>query len=94
MGGPATTASSDDATAAALVGTVAAPGDAVLRLPQAAGGPAPVVRISSVGLRPEGGAVVAAKCGVVRRTRGGQLWLEGRQKRYACVVWMLLLVFW
>jgi hypothetical protein len=41
------------------------------------------VAIGSSGLRPSGGAIVATKCGVVRRTRGGQLWIEGRQKRWA-----------
>lgn len=56
---------------------VAAPGDVVMLLPDNGR-----VSISSTGLRPAGGAVVASKCGVVRRTRGGQLWLEGRQKRW------------
>ena len=36
------------------------------------------------GLRPVGDDVVALKCGVVRQTQRGKLWLEGRQKR--CVV--------
>jgi hypothetical protein len=40
------------------------------------------VAIGSGGLRPLGGAVVASKCGVVRRSTGGMLWVEGRQKRY------------
>lgn len=70
----------DDAAAAAIVGRVAAPGDTVLVLPSDGGGR---VAISGASLRPEGGAVVASKCGVVRRTRGGQLWIEGRQKRCA-----------
>ncbi len=56
---------------------VAAPGDVIMLLPDDG-----AVTIGAGGLRPEGGAVVASKCGVVRRTRGGQLWLEGRQKRW------------
>lgn len=40
------------------------------------------VKISANGLRPQGGAIVASKCGVLRQTRGGQLWIEGRQKRW------------
>ncbi|GBF95259.1 exosome complex component [Raphidocelis subcapitata] len=67
----------EPAGAAALVGRVAAPGDEVLLLP-----PGGRVAIGSSGLRPSGGAIVATKSGVVRRTRGGQLWIEGRQKRY------------
>lgn len=63
--------------AAALVGKVAAPGDEVMVLPE--GGE---VHISTNGLRPRGGAIVASKCGVLRQTRGGQLWIEGRQRRY------------
>lgn len=67
----ATTADSD-----AIVGSVAAPGDSVMLLPHTGG------RVAiGASLRPEGGAIVASKCGVVRRTRGGQLWVEGRQKR-------------
>ena len=66
----------DDA-GAALVGVVAAPGDAVLALTDGVS-----VAIGAGGLRDAGDAVVATKAGVVRRTRAGTLWLEGRQKRY------------
>ena len=54
---------------------VVEPGDAVLQLPE--GGE---VHLGS-GLRPVGDVVVALKCGVVRQTQRGKLWLEGRQKR-------------
>lgn len=37
------------------------------------------------GLRAEGSYVVAQKCGVVRQTRNGKLWLESKQKRWDCV---------
>eukprot|EP00882_Tetradesmus_deserticola_P002813 GHRQ01002990.1.p2 GENE.GHRQ01002990.1~~GHRQ01002990.1.p2 ORF type:complete len:233 (+),score=64.67 GHRQ01002990.1:673-1371(+) len=59
-----------------LVGQVVAPGDAVQALP-----PSGSVRIGP-GLRAEGSYVVAQKCGVVRQTRNGKLWLESKQKRY------------
>ena len=39
------------------------------------------------GLRPVGDDVVALKCGVVRQTQRGKLWLEGRQKRCVLVLW-------
>jgi exosome complex RNA-binding protein Rrp4 len=57
---------------------IVAPGDVVMVLPD--GGR---VAIGAGGLRPAGGAIVASKAGVVRRSRGGQLWVEGRQKRCA-----------
>lgn len=54
---------------------VVAPGDAVQALPSTGS-----IRIGT-GLRAEHGFVVAQKCGIIRQTRNGKLWLEGRQKR-------------
>jgi hypothetical protein len=45
-------------------------------------------RVLLVGITPchtQDGSVVAHKCGIVRQTRNGKLWLEGRQKR--CVAY-------
>ena len=53
------------------------PGDEVLRLPEAG-----IVRVGA-GLRQAGGALVTDRGGVLRRTRGGKLWVEGSQKRCA-----------
>eukprot|EP00878_Enallax_costatus_P024795 GHUV01026484.1.p1 GENE.GHUV01026484.1~~GHUV01026484.1.p1 ORF type:complete len:143 (+),score=19.28 GHUV01026484.1:698-1126(+) len=57
------------------VGQVVAPGDAVQALPATGS-----IRIGT-GLRADDGYVVAQKCGIVRQTRNGKLWLESRQKR-------------
>jgi len=56
---------------------VVGPGDQVQPLPVSGS-----IRIGA-GLRTQEGFVVSQKCGVVRQTRNGKLWLEGRQKRYA-----------
>lgn len=56
---------------------VVGPGDQVQPLPGSGS-----IRIGA-GLRTQEGFVVSQKCGVVRQTRNGKLWLEGRQKRYA-----------
>jgi hypothetical protein len=66
---------------------VVAPGDAVQALPEAG-----KIRIGP-GLRAQEGFITAQKCGIVRKTKTGKLWLEGRQKR--CVSrwtagWLLL----
>eukprot|EP00775_Hariotina_reticulata_P007743 gene7743-7942_t len=55
---------------------VVAPGDAVQALPEAG-----KIRIGP-GLRAHDGFITAQKCGIVRQTKAGKLWLEGRQKRY------------
>lgn len=56
---------------------VVAPGDAIQALPATGS-----IRIGT-GLRADDGYVVAQKCGIVRQTRNGKLWLESRQKRCA-----------
>jgi exosome complex RNA-binding protein Rrp4 len=56
---------------------VVGPGDEVQQLPDSGS-----IRIGS-GLRTQEGFVVSQKCGVVRQTRNGKIWLEGRQKRCA-----------
>lgn len=54
---------------------VVAPGDAVQVLPSAGS-----VKIGP-GLRAADGFLVAQKCGIVRQTRNGKLWLESKHKR-------------
>lgn len=58
-----------------LMVQVVGPGDEVQPLPESGS-----IRIGS-GLRTQEGYVVSQKCGVVRQTRNGKLWLEGKQKR-------------
>ena len=53
------------------------PGDEVLRLPEAG-----VVRVGA-GLQQRSDALVTDRAGVLRRTKGGKLWVEGSQKRRA-----------
>jgi hypothetical protein len=53
------------------------PGDEVLALPEAG-----VVRVGA-GLQQNGAALVTNRAGVLRRTKGGKLWVEGSQKRCA-----------
>ena len=51
------------------------PGDVLLHLPDTG-----VVRVGG-GVRQEGGALVAARAGVLRRERNGKLWVETRMRR-------------
>lgn len=60
----------------APVGKVVGPGDKVLDVPQQG-----TLRLSA-GLTTQDGGVLSAKGAVLRQTRTGQLYLEGRQKRY------------
>ncbi len=55
---------------------VVGPGDAVLVLPEDGD-----VRVGN-GIQVQGDCLVSQRCGVVRQTKGGLLWVEGRQKRY------------
>lgn len=55
---------------------VVGPGDEVQQLPESGS-----IRIGA-GLRTQDGHVLSQKCGVVRQTRNGKIWLEGRQKRW------------
>ena len=55
---------------------VVGPGDAVLGIPETGS-----VRLAGAGLSTHAGHVVSLKGGLVHATKGGQLWLEGRQKR-------------
>lgn len=61
---------------AAPVGQVVGPGDKVLPIPSQG-----ALRLSA-GLTTHDGFVVSTKGGVLKQTRNGQLYLEGRQKRY------------
>ncbi|KAG2486914.1 hypothetical protein HYH03_014413 [Edaphochlamys debaryana] len=61
---------------AAPVGKVVGPGDKVLDIPAQG-----TLRLSA-GLTTHEGGVVSTKGGVLRSTRNGQYFLEGRQKRY------------
>jgi hypothetical protein len=58
---------------------VVGPGDEVQQLPESGS-----IRIGA-GLRTQDGHVLSQKCGVVRQTRNGKIWLEGRQKRCVCL---------
>ncbi|KAG2441023.1 hypothetical protein HXX76_003876 [Chlamydomonas incerta] len=62
--------------AAAALGKVVGPGDRVLDVPEQG-----TLRLSA-GLTTHDGAVTSLKGGVLKSTRTGQLFLEGRQKRY------------
>lgn len=53
------------------------PGAAVLTLPESGR-----LRVGG-GLQPDGQHLVASKAGVLRATKAGKLWVEGRQKRWA-----------
>lgn len=55
------------------------PGDVVLQLPEEGD-----VRIG-VGLRIQEETLVSQRAGVLKQTKAGRLWVEGRQKR--CVGW-------
>ena len=54
---------------------VLGPGDSVLVLPDAG-----QVRVGA-GLHAEGGHLRTTRAGVLRRTKAGKLWVQGRQKR-------------
>jgi len=56
---------------------VVGPGDSVLVLPEAG-----QLRVGA-GLRAEGGHLRTTRPGVLRRTKAGKLWVQGRQKRCA-----------
>ncbi|KAL4424272.1 hypothetical protein ABPG75_001573 [Micractinium tetrahymenae] len=58
------------------VGKGVCPGDRLMALPETG-----VVRIGG-GVAQEGEQLLATKAGVLRRARGGKLWVEARQKRY------------
>ena len=55
--------------------TVVVPGEAVLKVPESG-----TLRLGP-GLITHEGSVVATKCGVLKQTKTGNVWLEGRQKR-------------
>eukprot|EP00898_Chlorokybus_atmophyticus_P005746 jgi/Chlat1/6172/Chrsp41S05715 len=63
--------------ACAAAGHNVVPGDVVQAVPNKAS----VLRIGA-GLMQMGDHIVATKAGVVRQTKQGKLWIEGRQKRY------------
>lgn len=58
-----------------LFAQVLGPGDSVLVLPDAG-----QVRVGA-GLHAEGGHLRTTRAGVLRRTKAGKLWVQGRQKR-------------
>ena len=51
------------------------PGDRLAELPAAG-----QVRVGP-GIQPEDNLLVASKAGVLRQTKGGKLWIEGKHKR-------------
>lgn len=53
------------------------PGDVVMALPETG-----VVRMGG-GVRQEGEVLLATKAGLLRTARGGKVWVEARQRRYA-----------
>ncbi|GFR41490.1 hypothetical protein Agub_g2181 [Astrephomene gubernaculifera] len=63
-------------SASAALGKVVGPGDKVLDIPSQG-----TLRLSA-GLTTHEGGVVSTKGGILKSTRTGQLYLEGRQKRY------------
>ena len=62
-------------TCCLLFAQVLGPGDSVLVLPDAG-----QVRVGA-GLHAEGGHLRTTRAGVLRRTKAGKLWVQGRQKR-------------
>ena len=62
-------------TCCLLLLQVLGPGDSVLVLPDAG-----QVRVGA-GLHAEGGHLRTTRAGVLRRTKAGKLWVQGRQKR-------------
>ncbi|KAK9840591.1 hypothetical protein WJX81_003233 [Elliptochloris bilobata] len=64
------------ALASPVENTVVGPGDSVLVLPEAG-----QVRVGA-GLHADGGHLRTTRPGILRRTKAGKLWVQGRQIRY------------